>query len=154
VQDDLYLLPTETRVGSCTVHWLRWYKRFFESFPTILDSLHRGLIRGSVPLEDRKRRAVDRVIRARRISSRDLVVIQRASTLNDAHHISSVRVRTEEINRPWQRLLRGFSDTEASCSIPSNKVCNYFIIYTEIIYETSSMINTDYLLSLSFLGKE
>jgi hypothetical protein len=137
------------------VHWLRWYKRFFESFAAILDSLHRSLIRGSIPLEDRKRRVVDRVICARRISSRDLVVIQRVSTLNDTHHISSIRARTEEINRPWQRLLRGFSDTEASCSIPSNKACNYFIIYIEIINETSSMINTDpvYLLSL-FLGKE
>lgn len=75
VQNNLHLLPDDARIGSCTVYWIKWYKRFSEPFISILSGLSRGIVWGKVPYEDRKRRAVDRVVVNRRLSRHDLFVV-------------------------------------------------------------------------------
>lgn len=93
VQEDLHLIPDETRIGGCSMHWLRWYKRFYDPFISVSDNLHHGIIHGNIPLEDRRRRAVDRVITARRLSSHDFFVIQRVPSLNNSHYIASLKAK-------------------------------------------------------------
>jgi len=36
-------------LGDVAVHWLRWYKKFFEPFASISHKLRHGLIRGNIP---------------------------------------------------------------------------------------------------------
>jgi hypothetical protein len=108
VQNNLHLLPNDARIGSCTIYWIKWYKKFSEPFISILNSLSRGIVWGKVPYEDRKRRAVDRVVTSRRLSHHDLFVVHEVPKQHRPQHIEFIKTRTAEINGSWRKILCDF----------------------------------------------
>lgn len=133
VQDNLHLLPDDTRIGCCTVPWIKWYKQFSEPFTSILSSLSRGIVSGKVPYEDRKRRAVDKIIVSRRLSSRDLFVVREVPEQRRTQYIEFIKAKTAEIDGPWKKILYDFLHTRNIPSIPLNQACPFCLLNIESI---------------------
>ena len=108
VQDNLPLLPDDSITGQCTVHWLKWYKKFSEPFNSILDALSHGIAVGKVPYQDRKKRAVDNVIVSRRLSHHDLFVVHEVPEQRRAQHAEFIKSEVEEFTGPWKKALCDF----------------------------------------------
>lgn len=126
VQNNLHLLPDGARIGSCTVYWIKWYKRFSEPFISILSGLSRGIVWGKVPYEDRKRRAVDRVVVNRRLSRHDLFVVHVVLERHRAQHVEFIKAKTAETDGPWKKILCDFLHARALPSTQLSQACSFF----------------------------
>uniref|UniRef100_J3N1N0 Aminotransferase-like plant mobile domain-containing protein n=1 Tax=Oryza brachyantha TaxID=4533 RepID=J3N1N0_ORYBR len=96
-QQDLSFLPTETHIGSSLVYWIKWYRNFFETFSSVLDSLSHGNVHGMAPYEDRIQGAVDRVMVPRRLSSDDFFIVKVVSVPQQAQYVASIKAQEHNL---------------------------------------------------------
>ncbi|KAL5664473.1 hypothetical protein ACJX0J_024581, partial [Zea mays] len=98
INQDFSCLPNETRIGSCTIYWINWYRKFSEPFISVLTNLRCGCARGRVHYNDRKRLAAGKII-PRHLSPSDFVVIREHSEINLMEGSSLQHVSTDNTSQ-------------------------------------------------------
>ena len=130
INQDFSCLPNETRIGSCTIYWINWYRKFSEPFISVLTNLRCGCARGRVHYNDRKRLAAGKII-PRRLSPSDFVVIREVREEQHTKYIAFIKAREEVIISPWKKILHDFLRTRANTStLPDNvRFTFYSLLY-------------------------
>jgi hypothetical protein len=120
INQDFSCLPNETRIGSCTIYWINWYRKFSEPFISVLTNLRCGCARGRVHYNDRKRLAEGKII-PRRLSPSDFVVIREVREEQHTKYIAFIKAREEVVISPWKKILHDFLRTRPNTStLPAN----------------------------------
>ncbi|KAL6654731.1 hypothetical protein ACP70R_008196 [Stipagrostis hirtigluma subsp. patula] len=120
-QPDLSIFPDDSRIGSPSLPWVKWFLSFIEPFNNILDNLTHGSAYGRISYNDRfESHHAEPKCPTRKLCSYDFVMVKPVSSEHKQRFATLVEARASAADGPWMRLLHSFWAGKTAPPIQSN----------------------------------